>query len=402
MVHEGGGIDQSIPRLFSNRWHARVPPAQQGGTMVISTTTSSVATIAASLDTQNLHIERVIVHRIHARKPDKTIDPPIHGTALVKLPAGGKDALQTRIVNALGSRSHGIQVSIERTDVSDFFQIAAHAIHGTDPAFIKASQRMADALTLAQGAVSAPAGALAIIAGRTGALPRRYIAAIKAETQDGFGAGGATGSVDFQYLQNLLLTPTQRFYKIGLLLELEAAPAQSEGAYDASDYRAYLFDHLITALETRQAAAYFYQTFLGMDIQKSAKRLTRDFFEHTRNFAQSSSLTDEAKADIKEALRVELRSDNSLIDPNEFAKQHIPPALRRQFRAYLDEKNFPKTSVPKDTEYVKAKLRRPRQLTWPQGIKLFIPQDASQNTYSIEKKSGSTIVHIQGDFKEVD
>lgn len=86
---------------------------------------------------------------------------------------------------------------------------------------------------------------------------------------------------------------------------MSAGPRLAVGDYDPLGYRAFLFDHLITLTETRSAAAYFYSGFLGMGIQKSARKLTKDFYEHTTAFIGSSSLTDDEKLNLREALRVE-------------------------------------------------------------------------------------------------
>lgn len=269
-----------------------------GGEMVAVMEQSAEVSTQGSLDTSNLMVERLVVHRIHARLPDKTIPPASYGAALIALPDSGRDALQKRIVAALGSRSHGVEMSIEGTEAGDFFQLAAHAIHQQDSDLIATSRAVADRLTHAQGTTNAPAGMLAVVTGRIGSSPKRFLSVIKADIQDGFGTGDDAENVDLTYLQNLMLTPTQKFYKVGLLLELSAGLQQSPGEYDPSNYRAFLFDHLITATETKQAAAYFYLHFLGMDIQKSSKKLTKDFFEHTKAFVASSSLSDEEKLEM--------------------------------------------------------------------------------------------------------
>lgn len=364
---------------------------------------SIAGSVQSSLDTSDLLVERLVVHRVHARLPNKTILPANYGASLISLPATGHDALQKRIVSALGSRSHGVEMSIEGAEEDDFFQLAAHAVHQSDSEFIDTSRAIADRLTRAQGTTNAPAGMLAVISGRIGSNPKRFVAVIKADIQDGFGTGDDAESVSLMYLQNLMLTPTQKFYKVGLLLELSAGLQQAPGEYDPSIYRAFLFDHLITATETRQAAAYFYQHFLGMDIQKSSKKLTKDFFEHTKAFVASSSLSDEEKLDLKEALRVELKSANAIISATEFANHYISESLRSAYIAFLDAKGFPKNAVIKDTQYVKAQLRRPRKLLFTQGIKLLIPAEVPEGVLSIDtSEPEATVVRIQSSFRESD
>lgn len=361
-----------------------------------------IQTSAGAFDASNLTVERVVIHRIHNRAPDKTIQPPICSSALTVLPQRGREALEQRIVAALGSRSHGVEMSIEAFDTMDFFQAAAHAIHLPDTEFIELTHEMAQLLTRAQGSTSAPAGMLAVVTGRVGNPQKRFLAVIKADIQDGFGTGEDAATLAMTYLQNLVLTPTQRFYKVGLLVEQTSSVAQSRGTYDPSNYRAFLFDHLITATETRQAAAYFYQHFLGMDIQKSSKKLTKDFFEYTKGFIASASLSEEQKFDAKDALRVELKSASSIISASDYANAHLPHDVRTDYLRYMKQKGFPRNAIAKDTQFVSAQLRRPRKLKFVQGIQLTIPPDVPTSLISIAADGEETVVRIASGYREED
>ena len=92
------------------------------------TTLAPVPVTAAGLDTANLSIDDIIGHRVFARDATKVPKPPVLATALMNLPAQGSDALQQRLTASLGSRSHGLEMSIDKTDANSFFQLAAHAI----------------------------------------------------------------------------------------------------------------------------------------------------------------------------------------------------------------------------------------------------------------------------------
>lgn len=362
----------------------------------------AVQTSAGAFDASNLVVERVVVHRVHNRAPDKTIQPPVCSSSLAVLPPRGREALEQRIVAALGSRSHGIEMSIEAIDTVDFFQAGAHAIHLGDNDFVALTHEMAQLLTRAQGSTSAPAGMLAVVTGRVGSPQKRFIAVIKADIQDGFGTGEDAVTLAMTYLQNLVLTPTQRFYKVGLLLEQSAGVLQSRGEYDPSNYRAFLFDHLITATETRQAAAYFYQNFLGMDIQKSSKKLTKDFFEFTKSFIGSASLSEEQKFDARDALRVDLKSTSPIISASDYADAYLPVDVRSDYLRYMEQKGFPRNAVAKDTQFVAAQLRRPRKLKFVQGIQLTIPPDVPASVVAIDAQEGETVVRIAGSYREED
>jgi hypothetical protein len=221
---------------------------------------------------------------------------------------------------------------------------------------------------------------------------------------DGFGTGDTEQTVVVNYLKSLTLTPTQRLYKVGLLLELQSGPASTPGTYVSTGYRAFLFDHLITATETRSAAAYFYAHFLGMDIQKSSKKLTQDFFEHSETFIKTSSLSDDDKWALREALRVDLRSGSAVISVNDFATSHIEDeAIRESYCDYLESRGFPKAAVAKDVAYVKSRLRKPRKWSFTTGVKLYIPADADPRLVTIKERTDTeTTVVIGGSFTETE
>lgn len=362
----------------------------------------SVKTVSG-LDTANLLIDDIVSHRVFARDANKVVKQPHLKDVLMSLPTEGVDALQQRLTKAFGSRSHGIELSIERSDADSFLQLGADAIARTAKAdFISATKTMACNLSTAQSNTSGLSGMVFVIRGRMGTAPRRFVAVIKAELHDGFGTSDDEEDAEVTYLKNLALTPSQRLYKVGLLLEDKAVSASNLGDYDAGNYRGFLFDHLITATETRSAAAYFYQTFLGMGIQKSSKKLTQDFYEHVNTFIKSSPLSDDERWELKEALRVDLRSTSAIISVSEFAKKNIEDEeVRDSFIDFMSARNFPKTAVAKDVDYVKAKLRRPRKMNFSTGVKIFIPADSEQHVVEVlEKTPDQATLVVRGTFHE--
>lgn len=355
------------------------------------------------LDTANLQIDDIISHRLFARDTNKVIKDPILQTKVMNLPEEGVDAIQKRMTAALGNRSHGLEVSIENTDTDSFMQLAADAIcRSSREVFINASQTMAKKLSASQAGTSGLPGVIFVIRGRIGKTPQRFLAVIKAEVHDGFGTGESEETIAVQYLKTLMLTPAQRLYKVGLLLEVQSAIPLQLGDYEPSHYRAFLFDHLVTATETRSAAAYFYSGFLGMGIQKSSKKLTRDFFEHTEAFIKTASLSDEKKWELREALRVELRSSSGVISVTDFAEANIEDQdVQDAYCVYLHGQGFPKNAVTKDVAYVKTRLRRPRKWAFSSGVKIVIPSDAGSDSVVIKKKTAAaTTVLIKGSITE--
>lgn len=349
---------------------------------------------------EGVMIERIIVHRIYSHTPDKQLVKPKTSSKLIKFEQAALDALQLRVTKALGNRSHGIEMSIERFDTGSFFQNSSTMLHADDGQFIAISKELADSLNKAQLSTTAPGGMLAIISGRVGndALP--FIASIKAETQDGFKANEHDDQVDMEYISEVLLTDTQRFYKIGFLVELATKPAGLEG-YLPGNYRAFLFDHLMTSTETKSAAGYFFSGFLGMGIQASAKKLTQDFFELTRKFIDTSLLEQHEKFECFEALRVELRSQDATISIAAFGDKHLTDDLRKQYESFMKAQGFPQNAVTKDNTYIQAKLKRRRKLLFTSDVWLSTPSDEFKNLVQVLQSEDAefTMVKIKGLIK---
>lgn len=342
-------------------------------------------------------IERVIVHKINARTPDKQLVKPKISSKFIKFEQPALDALQLRVTKALGNRSHGIEVSIEKSDTGSYFQNSSTMLHSDDSSFIAISKELANSLTDAQFSTTAPGGILAIISGRVGDNALPFLASIKAETQDGFKANEQEDQVDMEYIADVLLTDTQRFYKIGFLVELVSNPAGPEG-YSPSNYRAFLFDHLMTATETRSAAGYFYSSFLGMGTQASSKKLTQEFFELTRKFIDTLPLEQHEKFEYHEALRVELRSKETIISAAAFGEKHLTNDLRIEYEGFMKTQGFPQNAVMKDIAYIQAKLKRRRKLLFTNDVWLSTPPDEFSDLVQImpSEEPEFTVLKIKG------
>lgn len=344
-------------------------------------------------------IERVIVHRIFPRSAQKELVKPTTSSLLVTLPQAALDTLQQRIQHALGNKSHGIEMSIANSEAGSFFQVAAAMSHSSEDSFIEASKELALALSLAQQQTNAPGGMLAVIAGRVGENALPFLTVIKAEPQDGFRANEHDGQVDVEYISNILLTDSQRLFKIGFLVEVISKPAGPDG-HSAGNFRAFLFDHLMTATETRSAAAYFYSNFLSMSIQASSKKLTQDFFEFTRTFIDTAPVTPDEKLDLHEALRAELRSKDATISVTSFATKHMPAALVIEYSGFMTTKGFPENAVNKDLGYIHAKLKRRRKYVFTNGVWVSTPPGEAADLIEIDASNdGETVIKIKGDLE---
>lgn len=216
-----------------------------------------------------LQIQRFAIHSVNSRAADRTFVAPTCATALATLPHSAVDMFNRRIQAALGHKSHGIQVDFQAVGAGSFFQKSAEAMHANDGRFLQLSQEMANDLARAQLSKDLAPCKLIVMSGIEGRMQRPFLGVVKAEMQDGLGETTRQHQTVIEHLTKIFLTETQRLYKIGFVQAVVGAPSVQNGLYQQGDFHVHLFDHMMTGTETRGAAMYFYNTFMGADVSAS-------------------------------------------------------------------------------------------------------------------------------------
>jgi hypothetical protein len=209
------------------------------------------------LDLENLTIQRITVFDIPQDQPTKAPGIPTGGVSLVQLNQTAKDMLKKRLVKALGKTSNGLEVSVDDSGADSFFQTGAICLGGTDAEFLVTASVLASKLAKAQNNKNLNASKLVVISGVVTSHARPFLAVVKAELQDALTETGTQNATTIQHLQNIFMTESQRLYKIGFLQRIVANATHPGDVYDTHQHSVHLFDHLMTALETRSAAHYF-------------------------------------------------------------------------------------------------------------------------------------------------
>jgi hypothetical protein len=358
----------------------------------------------SSFSFKGMSIKRIAAHTIYARDKDKDETEVAYSDGLIPLNQDQRDLVQLRITGALGSASHGVEMGVADTSMTSFMQGAAAMIDSSDSAFFDESKTMAKKLASAQTSTKWPGGVLIMVEGIVGDGSKPFIAAIKAETDKGFNLVNKDGKITLELIKNMLLSQTQRLFKIGIIIQLTGSEAERKGQYECANYRAFLFDHLLTATETKSAAAYFYNAFLGFSILASSRKQTEIFYLESKNFINTATMSDEDRIGLRESLRSELNSNTASINASEFALTHLPEDLQQAYIDHLTEKGFPEQSVVKDVAYIKSKLRRPRSLTFSSGVVVRVPSDLKfAELISVDPTvDGYTKVSIKGSVQDRD
>lgn len=326
---------------------------------------------------ENLTLQRIIFHEVYRRQDDRRPQPPSYGAQVVQLGQEALDELRDRIVTATGSQSQSMDMTIAKFGADSAIAAASDLANAPDDAgFVQASLRVADLLTSAQTSRIIPGGVLAVFTGLAGNPQLPIVGYIKAELHGGFRRGA---NMTVEYLRSLFMTPQTKLYKIGLF------------AYDGGPTRALpegwtasVYDNQMTATNRDGAARYFFESFLGLELPKSAARMTRKFWEQTTAFIKTAPVTEEQRADLLTGLYTYLRVDQTPnVEVATFANNYLDAALRDGYRNHMRNEGFPANAVAKDLSDLQGKLKR-RRVLFTRDVQLIAPAAAFGDLIQIE------------------
>jgi hypothetical protein len=348
----------------------------------------------------NLIIRRIIAHQIFERDENREIVTPRYNTGLTTLDDEGLNELQDRIINAIGNNSHSVELDITNVETNSTFSLVTEMLHSENNVFIERSKQIALKLAEAQTSRRIPGGIVVVFDGTIGADSKRFLGIIKAETHGGFSLESNDNHFLLIHLNKLLLTPTQKLYKIGIFIEQENEHF-ADPPRQANEFTAIVYDYNITVSSRTGLAIYFYQAFLGCSIQSNNKKLTKDFYHLTVDFITSQSISDEKKVDLNFALYSYLKiSNRNTVSTSEFAEEYFDTEMRDNYLNYMNSKNFPCQSVAKDLTLLKNKLKR-RKIKFSSDVRITGPSDNFNNLVEIMRHEDTkTIIKIEGRIKE--
>lgn len=345
---------------------------------------------------ENLTIGRIIIHEIFRLNEDRTMMEPRYGNGLIQLDAEAKDALQKRITEALGSSSHGVEMSINDVGAHSVWSSTKTIIEaaGNDAQFIQLSQAITAKLAASQTTKVVPGGIVVIIDGTVGHPARPFVCVIKAEPHPGFIKREENGQLLLEYLRDLILTPEAKLYKIGAFVRSDAAQANAQQPTDG--WRAFLFDDLITKGNRLGAAHYFYSTFLGLKFPSNSAFQTKEFHTLTKTFIRSADISEESRSDLLNALTAYLKADQiATIQVGTFSDTYLGTAeLRDAYTHYMEQNEFPVQAIHKDLSEVAPALKK-RKISFGHNISLTAPPEEFEGLVRIQSIDGDADEHGQ-------
>jgi len=336
---------------------------------------------------ENFTHGRIIIHEVFRRDDDRRIVDRRYGSGLVTLDRKAASAFQNRLVTTLGDASSCVEMSIAADSTDSMFQLAKTLMDADKPLFIRESRKVADKLASAQTTRLIPGGVLVVFTGTVGSPKKRMLGVIKAEPHDGFvRETKSDGSPGLRFLEDLFLTPVTRLYKIGVFIESDPDAATPERP--SAGHRAFVYDELMTSTNRQKAAQYFYESFLGCEFPDSGARMTRLFYNYTKDFIAFLDVPEEKKTDLYTALRTYLKTDTRpVVEVAGFASAYFPE-VRQDYETFMAAREFPLHAVPKDLADLGNALRT-RRVLFSKNIKLTAPADTFEEMVRIETIAGT-------------
>lgn len=352
----------------------------------------------------NLTIDKLIFHEVFGLDMNKNVVHPEYSESITKLGSKGSAELEQRIIKSVGKVSASIEMDVTDIDVqSTFYKILKYLdVNDQDgKELVTMSKALADKLSKSFNKRNIPGGVLIIFTGTTGIYGNRFVGIIKAEKHAGFSLSKDINNKKMmEYLTELVLTPSQKLYKICLFIENKIESYADINENSSSNFKIYLYDSNLNKDSDTDAAFYFYNTFLGCSIKKSDKKYTEMFYNKTKEFINVSDLNPEQKIDCITALHIYLKINNKqTIQASEFANDYLPTSeIRDKYIKHLEKSNVPMRAIIKDLSNIKKKLTT-RKVTFSSKVSIIAPSDNFEELVKIKKReSGETTIIVKGEI----
>jgi hypothetical protein len=348
----------------------------------------------------SVNIIRVIAHEV-VRASQIAERPPVLSDDLVVLNDRGKALVGRRLVDTVASGSHCVDVAVDDGSAGSPFDKATAMLDSDDDRFVENSKHMAGSLSSAQTAGPIKSGSAIFVQGTCSAdgTPSRFIAIIKADSDQGLYKRVDGESITLTYVSDMLLGESQRLIKIAFFIEEAARDDGATGGRQPEDFSVKVFDHLMQTSGDGDAAAYFYRTFLKCKLSHNAARQTKQFYELVRSFIEEMPVSQAEKVSYHGDLISYFRQNRSTLEPRTFAQDVLPQELQDAFVRKCRENGISQ-AFSKELDLVKGKLRR-QSVKFSSNVTLYAPSEVFRDAVHIigTSEDGWTELKIRGSIE---
>lgn len=325
------------------------------------------------MNLDNVDVKRIIIHRVHKKHDDEDHGIAEYSDELFDFGVLELNTLKDRISTAFGKSKRFFKLEIARSEKESFFGKATRMKNCSEDEFIIHSKSIADRLAQSHDRKTIPSGLLLIMDGKY--KGDHFVLVIKAELQEAFTIKEIDNHMFIELVNDLFLSPAKDFYKIGYLIE-----DRNESSPPNNMYSCYMYDDNFS-IGKRDLAEYFYSNFLGFNTNRNDKLITKNFHDDMFSFIESNVHSHEDKKGLKNAINSLYRENTTgVINPQEFAEQHLPPELLRLFGTEIAS-NYP-TSFNKDLSLVDKRLQR-GQIRLIRELRIEGPAEEIENNVNV-------------------
>ncbi|MBU3155199.1 nucleoid-associated protein [Clostridium estertheticum] len=334
------------------------------------------------MEFKNLKINKIIIHEIFKRNFEKGVVEPKFNHTLSVLDEAGLEVLTERVINAIGNKSNSMEMEIKDSSNDSCVYLINSMLNCDDETFIKDSQTIAHKLAESQTSRRIPGGVVIVFSGTIGLNNTPITGVIKAEIHSGFTRTITESNEEIlKYLSDLLLTPQQKLYKIAVFIKNN--DGEENNSKLEEKYNVFVYDNNMKKSETKEAALYFYDTFLGSTFKRNSKVITKDFYEGTKEFINILEITDEEKIDLNLQLYSYIKSPiNASISIEDFSDNSFEAEVKDSYNDYMVNKNIPTTLIQKDNQYIENRLKQ-RKIKFFNEISIAGPSENFNNLVKI-------------------
>lgn len=363
------------------------------------------------MELKNIEIVRIIMHEVVKQSQMSDEDHPFESTVVTRnLDTKTKSLINERLIKALSSGSHCVDVSLDPNSGVDTFENIVSMLSAKDTDYIRISKNLAHRLSNAQIGGSIKTGTAVFLQGTCTCddYHANFIAVIKAESDKGLRKSVNEDVITLEYFEDLLFSGAQRLIKIAFITEdyqdgIETA-SENIPDLDPENYTIKVYDHLMSNTSDRGAAAYFYKSFLGCDISSNAATTTKNFLKVVQKFiSQESTFKQTEKQELHGALIAYLRnSNNAIIEPGVFARSIFPLELQDPFVAACASSGIT-GAFSRDISKIASNLKK-RSIKFSSDVILCGSPEVLSDTNKIKisnvDNEGWTVVQIFGHITE--
>lgn len=336
-----------------------------------------------------IDFKRVIMHEVH-RKTNQNDAIAECTDSLINLNEDVTKTIKERLSIAFGKRTRCFEMSLSKIDENSFFGLCKDLKKLSDEDFIAHSKNIASLLAQSQNKQRIPGGYFILIEGTTKSNHESVYIAIKADLQEALSKNAVTGAITV--LKEVFLSPAQKLYKVGLLIEKQV---KQESIDPNDDFTCFLFDEQFNTSDAIPAT-YFFDDFLGFTESKNAKITTKRFYDQVVDFFN------ENYPDMDERIRLIGNVKTALVDtvqpifdPTEFGRTYIKDTdIKNRYAATILAQYS--TSFTKDITLLESTFKK-SNLWFPNKIKISGPSDGFDEYVSVVDNQDDLSMYMSKD-----